>query len=278
MVSKEFAELNKLKLGDSIVVKNSMNQKESLSLKLVGIYFDSSPQSQELPPGVIDLGGSSSNTRNELLVGLDTLLDGFTLDSFGIPASYELSSPDVLEAFSKELTEKGLPSEYIVQTDVGSYERIVAPVEGLAKISLTFIAVILAVGSIILLFVITMTTRERKYEIGVLRALGMKKAKVATMLVFESIIISTIALTLAFGMGMLVAQPVADKLIQAQIESRNENNMDMNGIIQMESVGVGSIGQDERSITEIKVKLTTNTMAQISVVALLLAGRLQLLE
>lgn len=223
MVSKEFAELNKLKLGDSIVVKNSMNQKESLSLKLVGIYFDSSPQSQELPPGVIDLGGSSSNTRNELLVGLDTLLDGFTLDSFGIPASYELSSPDVLEAFSKELTEKGLPSEYIVQTDVGSYERIVAPVEGLAKISLTFIAVILAVGSIILLFVITMTTRERKYEIGVLRALGMKKAKVATMLVFESIIISTIALTLAFGMGMLVAQPVADKLIQAQIESRNEN-------------------------------------------------------
>lgn len=50
------------------------------------------------------------------------------------------------------------------------------------------------------------------------------------------------------------------------------------GIIQMESVGVGSIGQDERSITEIKVKLTTNTMAQISVVALLLAGRLQLLE
>lgn len=52
-------------------------------------------------------------------------------------------------------------------TDEAGYQRIVDPVEGLSKITNTFLIVVLVLGSAILILLSTLAIRERKYDISV---------------------------------------------------------------------------------------------------------------
>lgn len=55
-----------------------------------------------------------------------------------------------------------------------SYNQIVGPVEGLSSVSSTFLIIVLIFGGISIAVISSIAIRERKYEIGVLRAMGMK--------------------------------------------------------------------------------------------------------
>lgn len=114
--------------------------------------------------------GTYGNRRNEILADLKTMTANFNPNDLSVNAEYELNSPDLVRDCEKELRENGLPAAYNVETDEAGYNKIVAPVVGLSKISLTFMWVIRIVGGVILLFITSMAIRERKYEIGVLRA------------------------------------------------------------------------------------------------------------
>ena len=90
--------------------------------------------------------------------------------------------------------------------------------EGLAGVAKTFLIIVLALGSALLILVSILAMRERKYEIGVLRAMGMKKAKVAAGLVAEMLALTVFCLVLGFGVGSAAAQPIANGLLQKQGE------------------------------------------------------------
>ncbi|MCG4735229.1 FtsX-like permease family protein, partial [Casaltella massiliensis] len=57
---------------------------------------------------------------------------------------------------------------------------------------------VLGFGGSILVLISILAIRERKYEIGVLRAMGMKKGKVALGLIFETL--SMIFISLSIGL------------------------------------------------------------------------------
>lgn len=101
-------------------------------------------------------------------------------------------------------------------TDEISYNRIVKPAESLAGVSEIFLIGVLMVGSAILILLSVLSIRERKYEIGVLRAMGMKKLKVVRGILYESLI--TIALCLVVGLciGAVTAQPISDMISENQ--------------------------------------------------------------
>ena len=134
---------------------------------------------------------------------------------------YYLKSPDLLDRFNEEAHDLGIPDYYEAQTDTLSYNRIVGPVEGLAGVAKTFLIIVLALGSALLILVSILAMRERKYEIGVLRAMGMKKAKVAAGLVAEMLALTVLCLVLGFGVGSAAAQPIANGLLQNQREAFN---------------------------------------------------------
>lgn len=272
LVSSDFAALNKLKVGDSFQIMDTANKKET-TLTVAGIYADATQATGDLPPGAMSLEGSYGNRRNEILVNIETLTANFDISELTVNAEYELKSPDLLEAFEKELREKGLPEAYNVETDEAGYNKIVAPVVGLSKISMTFMWVILGVGSMILLFITTMAIRERKYEIGVLRAMGMKKAKVAFMIVAETIMITVLCLGMGMGIGNVISQPVADFLIVEQVEAAESSPKE--GIQFNGSIGMGESTSDSNSdvqpLSEIDVSLTPEAVVQIALIALALA-------
>ncbi|WP_197256825.1 FtsX-like permease family protein [Paenibacillus dendritiformis] len=118
-----------------------------------------------------------TNRRNEILTSYDTVVQAIQPDMSGIKvdATYYLKEPDMLDAFAEEVYDKGLEKTFNVTTDEASYNKIIGPVEGLRGIAVTFMAVVLILGGIIIALLSSMSIRERKYEIGVLRAMGMKK-------------------------------------------------------------------------------------------------------
>ena len=190
---------------------------------------------------------------------------------FQVHASYYLISPDHFAGFEANVRAMGLSYDYLVVMNDATYQAIVAPVEGLRSISITFVIVVLALGAVILILLSTIAIRERKYEIGVLRAMGMKKKKVALGLLYEMVAITAVCLVLGLGAGTLAAQPVTDTLLARQIEAAEsavQAPTQGGGMMMMAGAQTTAAPQ---ALSEIDVSLSGGTMAQIALIALLLA-------
>ena len=225
VISQEFAELNNLNVGDVMQIKNLSDIENSATLDLTvsGIYFDGVESE--------DYGFKHPmlNRKNEIITTYNTLKnynDEVKKDSdvIAIDAKYYLKSPELVDAFNKEAHEKGLSEMYDVSVDANSYNNIVKPVEGLKGVSTTFLIIVLIFGGSILILISILATRERKYEIGVLRAMGMKKRKVAIGLVFETLAMITFSLIVGLGIGSILAQPASNMLLSSQLEAQNAMN------------------------------------------------------
>jgi len=136
--------------------------------------------------------------------------------SRGVDAVYYLVHPDMLAAFEADLHSRGLPESYTVQTDEGLFDRMAGPVESLRSLALTFLIIVLVLGAVIMILLSAISIRERKYEIGVLRAMGMKKKKVALGLWAEIVVITCLCFALGMGAGTVLAQPVSDAIMAEQ--------------------------------------------------------------
>jgi ABC-type transport system, involved in lipoprotein release, permease component len=270
LISEEFAALNNLSVNDMINVYADMTNTEDGSkrtvqytLTIVGIYYDFTQEYSSIQM-------SLSNRRNEILTTTETLVSSMNANESGLSvnATYFLKHPSMLEDFEMEIREKGLDDYMAVSTDEGGYNKIVSPVEGLKKIAVTFLIVVLILGALILILLSTIAMRERKYEIGVLRAMGMKKGKVALGLLSEMLILTVICLVIGLSVGVVTAQPVANSLLTQQIEAAKSTNI--GGPIMIGGTSDGGTTNVE-PLSEIDIQLSTNAIIQIMGISLLLA-------
>jgi len=146
------------------------------------------------------------------LSGAQIIESSGSIRGLGIDATFYLLSPELLPAFEADMREKGLPDEWVVYRDESGYRRMLAPIESLRDVALTFLVVVLVFGAAIMVLLSVIAIRERKYEIGVLRAMGMKKKKVAVCLWVETIGITCICFILGMVAGSVLAQPVSNAL------------------------------------------------------------------
>lgn len=166
-----------------------------------------------------------------------------------ISHTYVFSNLDNFEKFQTELTEKGLSeyytltssdlseytdrigeadntleqidntlSNYIENTLSNYYEESLAPLQNLSNFATTLFFIILIVGAVILIVINVFNIRERKYEVGVLTAIGIKKGKVAMQFVTELLCVTLVAIIIGTGIGAAVSVPVANSLLSDQIE------------------------------------------------------------
>ena len=207
-----------------------------------------------------------NNKNNDIFTTFNTLINMQFFETIGrIEPTYYLKDPTTIKEFEKELQKKGLPDYYFAKADDSAYNKIVGPVEGLSDTATGFMVSVLLLGGSILLLISTMAIRERKYEIGVLRAMGMKKFKVAIGLISEMLIITTVALFIGLCVSSIVAQPVSDKLFAEQLKYAEESN-------KTTSISVPSIrDNDEEPLSELKVGLDSSAVIQIICTSLILS-------
>lgn len=182
-----------------------------------------------------------------------------------INAVYYLKHPELLPDFEAELRNIGLPDNYNVKTDEGAFENVSAPVESLQNLSLTFLIIVLVLGAVIMVLLSAIAIRERKYEIGVLRAMGMKKKKVALGLWAETIVITCICFVLGMGVGMVLSQPVSDSMMSGITQTADTGSTSLTDRLNAEA------GVAEQS-PEIDVSVNGVTALEIFCVSLLLAS------
>lgn len=231
IISDELATYNSLKVGDKIKLASPDNEDSTFTLKIVGIYNNSQASAQASTMGGMGSGGRGRGgfvdpanyiyTGYEVLNAIDEGSDDF---SGSLNGTYVLGTVSAYEAFQDEAVELGLPEGYIVSSnDISQYEQSAIPLENLSKFAGYFLIVVLAIGAIILVILNIFATRERKYEIGVLAAIGMKKAKVAKLFVTEILIITLGCTIIGGGIGAAVSVPVTNTLLESQIESQQES-------------------------------------------------------
>lgn len=245
-------------------------------VEVVGIYTDirDAYENSNMP------AMAALNNRNQILTTLDTLLASRYENEQGISidVTYYLNNPDDLVAFEAEARALGLPETFSVSTDEASYNAIVKPVLGMKSIATTFMFVVIGLGILILLLLTSHAIKERKYEIGVVRAMGMKKSKVALGLWYEMMMITSICLVIGLGIGTAIAQPVSSALLENQLVSIQEPQVQgpqMGGGPQTGGSarpGILTPTPDVTPISEITVKIDAATILQIVLFALFFAS------
>lgn len=276
LISDEYAEKNNLSVGDSISIDLMIFSKDDFTTDNQGAF--EAPEKFERKTfkisGIYKNFSINSNIMSsevaEILVDFDTLinLESFDIDSeFQVFGTFFLKDPEMLDAFTKEIRKKGLSDDMQVLTDEAGYKQVVGPVEGLAKISSTFMVAVLILGCAILLLLSFWAIRERKYEIGVLRAMGMKKIKIAVGLLTETIIITVICLAIGLSVSSVASQPIADSLLAEQVKIAEE--------IQNQNPGMVGINPDKATLSplsKVDVNLDMQAVTQIILASLLIAG------
>ena len=244
-------------------------------LKVTGIYFD---LTDEYPmEGMSAL--ASMNKRNEILTTLPTLLGGKKTGSesgLTVNVTFYLNDPGDLALFEADIRKMGLDDAYRVTTDTEGYEKTIKPIESLKGISIVFMLIVLILGGIILLLLCSIAIRERKYEIGVLRAMGMKKGKVALGLWTEVVALTCICLLLGLTIGSIAAQPVSDILLQAQVAEADSQTPAGSGgpqtIRAMGGMRIGGSFSEAKPLDEMDVSLGLAALGQITLVAVFLSS------
>jgi len=160
-------------------------------------------------------------TESDYLDGADVRESRTSIN--GIEAIYFLKQPEMLENFEDELRSKGLPDNYFVISEEPSFENVARHLENLQELTLTFLIIVLVLGAFIMALLSVISIRERKYEIGVLRAMGMEKKKVAFGLWIEILTITSICFVFGMGVGTMLSQPVSDMILAGQTDSINVN-------------------------------------------------------
>jgi len=262
IVSEDFAALNNLQVGDIIDIEQGMVTGNPLTLEVVGIYFDFTAN---MFGATID-APAAINARNDIITNYETAFTFGKTDPRVDTAAYTLKSPELLPAFESEARAAGLSYDYRVTIDEEAYNRIISPALGMANISRTFMIVVLILGALILILLSALSIRERKYEIGVLRAMGMKKHKVAFGLIIESLAITVICLIVGLGIGAAVAQPVSDMLLQNQVAAAETGADPGTGMYYAGTQG----DLNAQPLTALDVNLNLQVVMMIVLIALLL--------
>lgn len=261
VISDELATYNSLKVGDTIKLEDPNDDSQTISLKVAGIYHNSASTSEE--SGAMNQRAANADPANQIYTSY-TALNALTKNSDSVMkqtnGTYVFADYDAYQTFTKDVEEMGLDDNYAVTSqDVESYEQSLVPLENLSKFATTFFVIVLIIGGIILVVINIFNIRERKYEIGVLTAIGMKKSKVCVQFVAELFFVTLFTMIIGLAAGSTASVPVSNQLLESQIESQQEQTQSQEANFGRGGIGGGkSISNDSASAQE------TSTLSDIS--------------
>lgn len=245
VISEELAMYNSLSVGDTVVITNPDQEEETYTLTISGIYTSSANNDFSM-----SMFGASQDPANQIYVSanaLQVILDASeeasttTTDSYGrenetkmdgtLAGTYVFADTEAYYAFEEEARELGLDESYTISSsDISAFENSLTPLNTLSTMAGWFLLVMLIIGAVILVVLNIFNVRERKYEVGVLTAMGMKKWKVAAQFMCEILVVTMIAVFIGAGIGAVSSVPVTNALLEGQVESQSaqQNQMDQN--------------------------------------------------
>ena len=226
LINSELASLNELELNDIITIDDQ-------EFTIIGIFEENDETNFSM----------FSNSANNIITNADAVSD-----PVNVTPTFILNSYDDVASFQEELYSKGMNEFYTLTTNEQEVLNATNSVNNVATFAVTFLILTLVIGAIVLFVINQINIRKRKYEIGVLRTIGMKKSLLTFQFVIELSIVAFVALLLGCGIGTVLSKPVGNMLLANEIEnsqnSMNEinnnfggrpNKLDINGVVNVET-------------------------------------------
>ena len=216
VISSELATLNEVVVGSTITLKNSTTEK-TYDFTVTGIYTDNNDNDES--------ARMYSESANTIIVGSGVvellLADDSTLVT-NITPTFILNGEEDIESFQAELKEKGLNEYYTINTNLDELQNATKSIENVKTFATTFLLITLIISSLVLFVINMINIRERKYEIGVFRTIGMSKFKLTIQFIVELLVVAGIALIIGAVIGGFLAKPVGNMLLENEIETTQE--------------------------------------------------------
>jgi putative ABC transport system permease protein len=214
LISYELAVVNDLGVGDIITLAHPNDPETTFALTVSGIFLNTGDAGN--PVAFM----TAMDPANLIAVSAPALhaLEAASALTGMVSGTYAFTSLADFEAFRDELPSRGLPEQFaLTSADASSFEASIIPLDNLIDFAATLLFIILGVGAVVLFVLNIFNIRERKYEVGVLTAIGIKKTKVAAQFVAELLAVTLVAIVVGAGAGAIVSGPISNNLLESQV-------------------------------------------------------------
>ena len=218
VINEELASLNDLKVGDTITIVDTKDESKTYEITITGIYKEKTDDSED------NMRKMFTNSANKIITNINfikNMVDNNSELKPTIKPTYIIKDKNSLEKFKEEVSEKGLSEYYQVSDNTEEIESATESVDNVKVFATTFLIITLIIGGVVLVVINMINIRERKYEIGVLRTIGMKKSIVSLQFMMELLIVAIAALAIGAGIGSCLSVGVANNLLANEIENTN---------------------------------------------------------
>ncbi|MFT4402219.1 ABC transporter permease [Bacillus sp. SW14] len=274
VINETLAEENDLSVGDSITIESATDEDTTVKLKIVGIYKTTSSGDDQAQ------NFSFLNPYNKLYTPYTATAalkgDDYknTIDS----AVYYMDDAKNMDSFVKAAKKTSIDFDtYTLNTNDQLYQQMVGPIENVASFSKNVVYLVSAAGAVILGLIVMMSIRERKYEMGVLMAIGEKRWKLIGQFLAEILIVAVIAIGLASVTGNLVANQLGNQLLSQQVSSSTDSTQNasaQSGQMPGGGMGGGMFGHSSTNtnvIDSLNVAVSMNDMLVLGGIGILIA-------
>ena len=223
VINSELATSNNIKVGDKITLTDPDNDDNIITLEVTGIYKETSDKDNTM--------GMFTSSANMIITNINIINKLITKNNnmqVSTTPTFILTNKDVVEKFNKELSKKGLSEYLTINTNLDEVESATSTISNVSNFATTFLIITLIIGVVVLLIINMINIRERKYEIGVLRTIGMKKSYLTMQFILELLIVAVVSLGIGAGIGATTSIPVANKLLAQEITNSKNNVDDIN--------------------------------------------------
>jgi putative ABC transport system permease protein len=153
------------------------------------------------------------------------------------------------------------------------YNVISNPLESLQNLVKTLIIIISAVSIGILALLLTIWTRGRAKEIGILMSFGISKQKIVGQFMLETVLIAVLAFGFSYPISNAVAEKSSDFIMTQVTDSQNlseDNSPQFDGSFDTSDFDMLSETSAKNAVTEIDVTVSTGYLIWVYVIGILL--------
>jgi putative ABC transport system permease protein len=160
--------------------------------------------------GIFDAGNTFSN--NQVIMPLAT--EQKLSSQAGDITSATLTVDSITNVDSvTSAAQKALGSAADVTNAAAQAQTVISPLQSIQSISLYSLIGAVIAGAVIILLTMIMIVRERRREIGVLKAIGASNIKVMGQFMTEAITLTVLGAVIGIGLGVAAGNPITRLLV-----------------------------------------------------------------
>ncbi|WP_042348570.1 ABC transporter permease [Bacillus massiliigorillae] len=241
LISKPLAELNGLKVGDTIQL-----------VEIPNLAGDSNIFVNLVIKGIFEIETEQSNTamfapsellENKIYIDLKSSNEFY---STNVVKKYDrvhfhVNDPANLNQIIKEVQkDKSNNWDYFIfNADDQGYEKAAKPLQNMKNLLGTLLLSIIISSILILSLILNLLIKNRIHESGMLLSMGVTKGQIILQHIVEILIIGVIAIGISFFTSQVVAQNLGDTMLQQKV---------------VDSASSSTNNHQQTTLTELKVQ------------------------